>query len=547
MGAHVAEGQVLAGRYRLGPLLGRGGMAEVFDAFDLRLDRPVAVKLLRPDVAAHPSMRERFEREARSAARLSHPNVVSVYDSGEEGALAFLVMERLPGRSLADMIGDGPLDQRQVVAVSDDVLAALHAAHAIGLVHRDIKPANILLAGDGRAKVADFGIAKSVEMSSPGDPTRADLTQAGLVIGTPSYLAPERREGHPATAQSDLYAVGVVMFEALTGRKPLAGTPFADAGGMGAQAGTAAPDVAALRPDVAPWLAAVVSRALSARPESRYESAAEMRQALVAGAGGGVAGAGEGGANGAGGGVAGAGVAGGAATHLMPPGTEMLPSSAAVVAPTDVQRQTWPGPPGGPSPPRAPGAPGPPSPRNRRRLIGAVVALVVVVAVVTALLMAGGDGSKGAALNTPPRPTTPGTGTASTTSTTPSATTLDPQAAALDQAAQNIRADGTPGATILASLLQSVGAQPAGAARAAAAQQVLAQAQTLLADRSITQTEYQDAATALQAAGATAQAPSTSTPAPSTTAPAPPTPPAPGPGPGGGDKGGKGKGPGGGG
>ena len=263
----AAGGRLLAGRYQLGAVLGRGGMAEVFDGFDTRLARPVAIKLLRPEIAADPAMRARFEREARAAARLSHPNVVGVYDSGEDGAVAFMVMERLPGPSLAELIASGPLDQERVVAISLDVLAALDAAHAIGLIHRDIKPGNILLDSDGRAKVSDFGIAKSVEVGAVDDTTRPDLTQVGQVIGTPAYLAPERLAGQPATTQSDLYALGVVMYEALTGAKPALAAPV---------------DVRRVRPDVAPGLAAVVRRALSVSPGDRYGNARDMLADLQA-------------------------------------------------------------------------------------------------------------------------------------------------------------------------------------------------------------------------------------------------------------------------
>ena len=150
---------VLGGRYRLGALLGRGGMAEVYDAVDERLDRPVAVKLLRPTMALRHDVRRRFESEARSAARLSHPNAVAVFDTGQDGDVPWLVMERLPGETLADRMQRGPLDADWVRRMAGDVLGALGAAHAAGLVHRDVKPGNILLDDNDCAKVADFGIA----------------------------------------------------------------------------------------------------------------------------------------------------------------------------------------------------------------------------------------------------------------------------------------------------------------------------------------------------------------------------------------------------
>ncbi|MFP5375400.1 MAG: serine/threonine-protein kinase [Acidimicrobiia bacterium] len=266
--------RVLGGRYRLGPLLGRGGMAEVYEGHDERLDRPVAVKVLRAEMAADPGVRERFEVEGRSAARLAHPNVVAVFDTGEEQGTPYLVMERLPGDTLADRMAEGPVDQEWLRAVAADVLAALGAAHAAGLVHRDVKPGNILMAADGRAKVADFGIAKSLEVAG-------DLTGTGLLVGTPAYLAPERLDGRPATERSDLYSLGVVLYEALAGAKPFtAETPLAMAGAV---LNDVPPPLAELRPDVEPGLAAAVESAMARDPAARPESARAMARLLDAG------------------------------------------------------------------------------------------------------------------------------------------------------------------------------------------------------------------------------------------------------------------------
>jgi serine/threonine protein kinase len=247
-------------------------MAEVLDAFDERLERPVAVKVLRPEVAADADMRRRFEDEARAAARISHPSVVSVYDSGEYGGRAFLVMERLPGETLADRIREGPVDQLWLRTVAFDVLAALEAAHAIGLLHRDIKPGNVLITEDNRAKVADFGIAKMMI----GQGGARDETAVGLVLGTPAYLAPERLAGQPATVSTDLFAVGVVLYEAATGRKPPPGA--LDVTVPGTVARTAAPGggAAGAVPDIEPALARVILRAMAHRPEDRYPSAEAM-------------------------------------------------------------------------------------------------------------------------------------------------------------------------------------------------------------------------------------------------------------------------------
>ena len=263
--------RVLSARYRMGPLLGRGGMAEVYDGYDERLHRPVAVKVLRPEVAADPEVRIRFEIEARSAAGLSHPNVVAVFDTGEDDGTPFIVMERLPGETLADRMAAGPVDEGWLRKVAGDVLGALGAAHAAGLVHRDVKPGNILIADDGCAKVADFGIAKSLEVSG-------DLTGTGLLFGTPAYLAPERLHGHPATERSDLYALGVVLYEALAGAKPFDGsTPVAVADAV--LHATAAPLTQA-RPDVDPGFASAVERSMSREPAARPGSAREMARAL---------------------------------------------------------------------------------------------------------------------------------------------------------------------------------------------------------------------------------------------------------------------------
>ncbi len=276
----MAEGVVLGGRYRLGPLLGQGGMAQVFDGLDMRLGRPVAIKLLLPSLAADASLRRRFEQEAEAAARLSHPNVVGVYDAGEDAGQAYIVMERLGGESLADSIARGPVDQAWLRRLAADILAALGAAHTAGIVHRDIKPANILLAADGRAKVADFGIARVIERPAVAGTEAAGLTSTGLIIGTPEYLAPERMLGQPATAQSDIYSVGVVLYEALTGRKPFAGgTPLAVAAAA-SQGAAGAPDPAQLRPDADPRMIAAIARAMAPDPEQRFPSAAAMASAL---------------------------------------------------------------------------------------------------------------------------------------------------------------------------------------------------------------------------------------------------------------------------
>ncbi|HEX2038650.1 MAG TPA: serine/threonine-protein kinase [Acidimicrobiales bacterium] len=265
--------RVLGGRYRLGRLLGRGGMAEVYEGLDERLGRPVAVKVLRSGLRRRAELRERFAQEARSAARLSHPNVVAVYDTGEDDGTPFLVMERLPGETLADRLAAGPVEPEWLRRLAGDVLAALGAAHDAGVLHRDVKPGNILIAEDGCAKVADFGIAKTAEEATGGD-----TTATGMLLGTPAYLAPERIDGRPATPASDLYSLGVVLYEALAGRKPFDGdTPVAVAHNV---RHAEVPPLRGWRPDLDPTLVAVVERAMHRDPSARFAAAREMAEAL---------------------------------------------------------------------------------------------------------------------------------------------------------------------------------------------------------------------------------------------------------------------------
>jgi len=270
----------IAGRYEVGALLGAGGSGRVHRARDLRLERDVALKLVPAEAArsADPAARERFASEARSAARAIHPNAVAIYDAGESDGHLYLVMELVDGPSLATVLGrEGPLPVERAVRVVDDVLAALEAAHAAGIVHRDVKPPNVLLAPGGTAKLTDFGIAKRL------DEVAASLTATGFVVGTPRYLAPEQLTGGVATPATDVYASGVLLHEALTGRPPFDGaTPIALA--LAQRAGPP-PDVRALRPEVPEAVAAVATRALRADPAERYPSAAAMRAGLAAATG----------------------------------------------------------------------------------------------------------------------------------------------------------------------------------------------------------------------------------------------------------------------
>ena len=210
-------GRLMDGRYRLDEVIARGGMATVYLSTDTRLDRIVAVKVMRPGLAEDPDFVERFAREARSAARLSSPEVVAVHDQGTDAATrtAFLVMEHVAGGTLRDVVEQGPVSPARALALLEPVLRALAAAHGAGLVHRDVKPENVLLGDDGRVKVADFGLARAIETST--------LTvTTGLLIGTVAYLAPEQVEHGRADTRTDVYAAGVLLFELLTGAPPYA-------------------------------------------------------------------------------------------------------------------------------------------------------------------------------------------------------------------------------------------------------------------------------------------------------------------------------------
>ena len=262
--------EVLGGRYELRGVLGRGGMAEVRDGWDIRLDRPVAVKLLYPVFTTQPDNRMRFEVEARAAATLNHPHIVSVHDSGEHAGTPYIVMERLSGQTLADVIAQRPLPQPQVRTILDEVLSALAAAHAAGILHRDIKPANVLFSTSGHTKVADFGIAKSAGSAH---------TLTGQIVGTMAYLSADRIAGRPATFADDLYAVGVVGYEALTGRRAFPQENLAEL--ARAVAEDTPPPLAMLRPDVDPALASVIERAMARDPAWRFGGANEMRAALA--------------------------------------------------------------------------------------------------------------------------------------------------------------------------------------------------------------------------------------------------------------------------
>jgi serine/threonine protein kinase len=263
----------IAGRYQLQSRLGFGGMSTVHLAFDKRLERRVAVKLLAEHLAEDPTFVSRFQREAQAAARLIHPNIVQVFDSGqdERSGQYFIVMEYIEGQSCAEILrDDGWIEVDEAVAIIEQACEGLHYAHRHGVVHRDVKPGNLLRSRDGEVKLADFGIAKATEQSS--------ITQVGSVLGTAAYLAPEQARGEEAGPRADLYALGVVTYQLISGRLPYEAASLTELALKQQQEEPAMLDT--LVAAVTPELAEAVAVALALDPRERYESAREMGRAI---------------------------------------------------------------------------------------------------------------------------------------------------------------------------------------------------------------------------------------------------------------------------
>ncbi len=289
MSAEFLKGQptlnterVLNGRYEIGELIGRGGMADVYLGRDIRLGRSVAIKVLRPDLARDPLFQSRFRREAQAVAGLNHPAVVSVYDTGDQespGAspedvrLPFIVMEYVPGRTLRDLVKAGEITIEKAVDYALGVLSALEYSHRSGIVHRDIKPANVMVTADGGVKVMDFGIARAMADSA------ATMTQTQAVIGTAQYLSPEQARGETVDARSDLYSAACLLFEMLAGRPPFTGDSPVSVAYQHVR--ETPPAASSFNPEIPASLDAVLERGLAKDRADRYQDAHQFREALL--------------------------------------------------------------------------------------------------------------------------------------------------------------------------------------------------------------------------------------------------------------------------
>jgi eukaryotic-like serine/threonine-protein kinase len=421
--------QILGGRYELEDVIGRGGMGVVYRGRDRVLDRTVAVKVLPALFAENPTLVERFEREARAAARLTHPNIVSVYDTGQDRTERYIVMEYVAGMSLAELLHErGPLPAREAVDLSAQIAEAMTAAHAAGIVHRDIKPANVMVLPSGEAKVLDFGIARAT--------ADAALTRTTMVLGSAPYIAPEVALGRSADARSDIYSLGCVLYEMLTRRPPFTGDLPAVVMSQHTSADPRPPHE--LTSGVPGGLEALVLQMLAKNPDDRPQRASELPAALRAAL-----------------------TDPTAATRVVPAPVPTAPT--APTAPTQVAAAEAAGPrrpvprqattsPRGPAPTAAESDPGS-GIGARAWLVAAVLILAVAAGVAIALAASSGSGSKSASSTahsstTAPRPsTTTHTSRYTSSSTTPTSTTTRSQTTTTHSSSTSSTTTPTTGST----------------------------------------------------------------------------------------------------
>ncbi len=266
------------GHYRVLTLLGRGGMGEVYAAEDLKLKRKVALKTLPAEMASNKERRRRFEREAQAVAALNHPGIVTIYSVEHEESVAFLTMELVEGRTLAEAVPPGGMSAEEFLPIAIQVADAMQAAHERGILHRDLKPGNVMLTGEGRIKVLDFGLAKLADSQPPAELHGSLTTSAGQIVGTVSYMAPEQAEGKPVDHRADIFGLGVLLYELAAGVRPFQGeTNLTILAGLMRDTPT---PITELRQDLPPAVGAIIQRCLEKDPVNRFQSAGDLRAAL---------------------------------------------------------------------------------------------------------------------------------------------------------------------------------------------------------------------------------------------------------------------------
>src|SRR5581483_6179697 len=267
----ISHGAVIAGRYEILRTLGQGGMGSVYEVFDRELERTIALKTIRPEFTGVPGLLRRLKQETLLTRQIAHPNVVRVFDLGVDGRLRFITMEFIEGEDLGTVLERaGRLSPKEAVAIMRQIANGLSAAHAEDVTHRDLKPRNILIGRDGRVRIADFGLARSLEQTG--------LTQTGAIIGTPHYMAPEQASAGEADARSDIFSLGIIFFEILTGELPFPSRTIAEA--LLSRTRDRARPLTTIDPSLPPWIAQIVMRCLETDPNRRFQTARELLDAL---------------------------------------------------------------------------------------------------------------------------------------------------------------------------------------------------------------------------------------------------------------------------